>query len=182
MGFDKTCRFCNINGHAIDDCQLFINFLMASRFAKQNADLVTSTLKKHSTFMRLKPCGRAPHVNNIDTMTSLDVPVTDGVTLDGGQIVQLDDDGLIYHIQDDSALYDYKGSDNESVHLDPFTTPVINITDMDRSFIPDIGDYLVAHVGEEQDYLFTYDDAVAEATTDEEENYRSTPTLPPSST
>jgi hypothetical protein len=121
MGFDKTCRFCNINGHAVDDCQLFINFLMASRFAKQNADLVTSTLNKHNTFMRLKHRGRAPHVNNIDTMTSSDVPVTDGVTLDGGQIVQFDDGGLVNHLQDDSTLYDYEGSDNESVHVDPFT-------------------------------------------------------------
>jgi hypothetical protein len=182
MGFDNTCHFCSINGHAVDDCQLFINFLMASRFATHNADLVTSTLKKHRTFMRLKPRGRAPHVNNIDTMTSSDVPVTDGVMLDGGKIVQFDYDGLVYHLQDDSTLYDYEGSDNESVHLDPFTTPVINITDMDRSFIPDLGDYLVAHVGEEQDYLFTYEEAVAAATTDEEENCCSTPTLPPSST
>jgi hypothetical protein len=31
---DKQCKFCNIPVHTSDDCQLFINFLMASRFAK----------------------------------------------------------------------------------------------------------------------------------------------------
>jgi hypothetical protein len=33
MVSDKTCCFCSIGGHSEDNCQLFINFLMASRFS-----------------------------------------------------------------------------------------------------------------------------------------------------
>jgi hypothetical protein len=170
MGTDKTCRFCNINGHLEDNFQLFINFLMASRFAKQNVDLVTSTLNKHSTFMHLKHRGRAPHANNLDTVTSSDV--TYGVTLDGGQVVQFDNYSIVCHLQDDSALNDYEALDNESTHLYPFVAPVINSVYMDTSYVPDIDDYLVAHVGEKQDYLFTYEDAVTNIATSEAENCR----------
>jgi hypothetical protein len=42
--------------------------------------------------MRLKPIGRAPRVNNLDTVTSSDV--VDGVTSDGVQVVQFDNDGV----------------------------------------------------------------------------------------
>jgi hypothetical protein len=64
VGSDKKCRFCDIRGHTEDDCQLFINFIVSSRFAKQNPDLVTNTLQKHKTFMRSKPRGRP--INNIE--------------------------------------------------------------------------------------------------------------------
>jgi hypothetical protein len=63
---DKQCDFCNIPGHTSDDCQLFINFLMAYRFTKQHPDLVGATLKKHSIFIRIRPPGRGRPVNNLD--------------------------------------------------------------------------------------------------------------------
>jgi hypothetical protein len=158
MGTYKTCRFCNINGHLEDDCQLFINLLMASRVANQNSDLVSSTLKKHSTFMRSKPRGRAPHTNNRGTVVSSDV--VDGVTLDGGQVVQFDNDGIVCHLQEESAIYYYEASEDESTHSDPCVAPVIHMTDMDTNYVPNLDDCLVAHVGEEKDYLFTYEDMV----------------------
>jgi hypothetical protein len=55
VGSDKQCKCCAIPGHTADDFQLFINFLVASRFAKQNPDLVSAALKKHSTFLRIRP-------------------------------------------------------------------------------------------------------------------------------
>jgi hypothetical protein len=101
---------------------------MASRFSKQNPDLVGATLKKHSTFMRIHPPGRGRPVNNLDMGPCTDVhdQSLDETTPDGGQVLKFDQDGLICHLTEDSALYEYE-SDNESLHLCPFSTPIINI-------------------------------------------------------
>jgi hypothetical protein len=89
VGSDKQCKFCAIPGHTADDCQLFINFLVASRFAKQNPDLVSATLKKHSTFMRIRPLGRGRPVNDIDMGPDSDdtTLICDATTPDGGQVL-----------------------------------------------------------------------------------------------
>jgi hypothetical protein len=100
----------------------------------------------------------------------------------GGQVVLFDKDGLVCHIQDDSALYKYDASDKESVHSDPFVPPILHIADMDTIYMPNLGDYIVAQAGEEQDYLFSYEDVVVAHTISEAENCRSTPNLPLPST
>jgi hypothetical protein len=76
VGSKKQYKFCNISGHTTDDCQLFINFLMASRFSKQHPDLVGATLKRRNTFMRIRPQGRGRPVNNLDMG-----PISDDVEL-----------------------------------------------------------------------------------------------------
>jgi hypothetical protein len=126
---------------------------MASRFAKQNADLVVSTLKKHSTFMRLKLCGHTPHVNNL--AIALDPPLVEheNLTRNVGHVVLFNEDGLVCHLQDDSALYEYDVSDNEFICSEPFVAPIVHITDMDSNYVPDLDGYLVAHMGEEKYYI-----------------------------
>jgi hypothetical protein len=123
VGSDRQCKFCNIHGHTTDDCQLFINFLMVSRFANQHPDLVVATLKKHSTLMRICPPGRGRPVNTLDMGPCTDVndQIPDETTPDGGQVLHFDQCGLVCHLTDDSTLYEYE-SDNESLHLFPFTT------------------------------------------------------------
>jgi hypothetical protein len=149
FGSDRQCKFCNIPGYTADYCQLFINFLMASRFAKQHPDLVGATLKKHITFMRIRPLGRGLPFNNLDMGPCMDVHnhIPDETNPDGGQVLQFDQDGLICHLTDDSALYEYE-SDNESLHSCPFTTPIIHIDKYELLFIPYIDNYLVTHVGD----------------------------------
>jgi hypothetical protein len=149
VGSDRQCKFCNIPGHTTYDCQLFFNFLVASRFAKQHPDLIGATLKKHSTFMRICPPGSGRPVNNLDMGTCTDVhdQIPDETTPDGGQVLQFDQDGLVCHLTDDSSLYEYE-SDNESLHSCPFATPIVHIDEYKLPFIPYIDDYLVAHVGD----------------------------------
>jgi hypothetical protein len=53
---------------------------------------------------------------------------------------------------------------------------------MDNNFVPDLYNYLIAHVVEEHECLLAYENAVADLTMNEAENYWSTPNLPPSST
>jgi hypothetical protein len=72
--------------------------------------------------------------------------IPDETTPDVSQVLQFDQDGIICHLMDDSALYKYE-SDNESLHSCPFATPIIHIDEYELPFIPDIDDYLVAHVG-----------------------------------
>jgi hypothetical protein len=122
---------------------------MASRFAKQHPDLGGATLKKHSTFMRIRPPGRGRPVNNLDMGPCTDVhdQIPDETTPDGGQVLQFDQYGLVCHLTDDSALYEYE-SDNESLHSCPFATPIVHIDEYKLPFIPDIDDYLVANVGD----------------------------------
>jgi hypothetical protein len=147
VGSDKKCRFCDIPGHTEDDCQLFTNFLVASRFAKQNPDLVAKTLQKQKTFMRLKPRGRSHPVNNIELSVS---PDCDDVTPEGGQIVNFDEDGLICHLNDTTALYEYE-SDNESIHSTPLLDPIIHIDEYDPDYAPDDIDELIANLSEGPD-------------------------------
>jgi hypothetical protein len=149
VGSYRQCNFCNISGHTADDCQLFINLLMASFFAKQHPNLIGATLKKHSTCMRIRPPGRGRPVNNLDMGPCTDVKdqIPDETTPGGGQVLHFDQDGLVCHLTDDSALYEYE-SDNESLHSCPFATPIVHIDEYELPFIPYIDDYLVAHVGD----------------------------------
>jgi hypothetical protein len=186
VGSDRQCKFCNIPGHTTDDCQLFINFLMASRFAKQNPDLVATTLKKHSTFMCIRPTGRGRPVNNIDVSPGSEDSdlAQEETTPEGGQVIQFDEDGLICHLTDDSALYQY-ASDNESLHSCPFAAPIVHIEEYGHSFVPDIDDYLVVHVGEASPGGLSYEDvatAIETAHTAPAVNWESTFNLPLTST
>jgi hypothetical protein len=132
--------------------------------------------------MRLKPHGRNPHGNNLDIATSTPSDDTNSVTPDGGQVVLFGEDGLVCHLHYDSLMYDHKASDKEYVHFDQCVSPVVHTADMDNNFVPDLDGYLIAHVGEEKDYMFSYEDAVASLAVSEAENCRSMPNLPPSST
>jgi hypothetical protein len=149
VGSDKPCKFYNIPGHTAGDYQLFINFLMASRFAKQNPHLVGFTLEKHITSMRICPSGRGRPVNNYEMGPSSDdiELVHEATTPEGGQVIQFDANGLVCHLTDDSVLYQYK-FENESLHSCPFAAPIIHIEEYEHPFIPYMDDYLVVHVGE----------------------------------
>jgi hypothetical protein len=85
--------------------------------------------------------------------------ICDATTPDGGQVLQFDPDGLICHITDDSALFQYE-SDNESIHSHPFATPLIHLEEHEHHFVPDIDDYIVAHIGEHAPAGVTYEDSV----------------------
>jgi hypothetical protein len=153
--------FGNIPSHTADDCQLFINFIMASRIAKQHPDLVGATLKKHSTFMRIRPPGRGRLVNNLDMgpCTDMHDHSPDKTTPYGGQVLQFDRDGIVCHLMDDSALYEYE-SDKESLHSCHFATPIIHIDEYKIPFVPDIDDYRMAHVGYTPLEVSSYENAV----------------------
>jgi hypothetical protein len=114
---------------------------MASRFAKQNPDLVATILKKHSTFMRIRPPGPGRPVNTIEVSPGSEDSylAQEETTPEGGQVIQFDEDGLICHLTDDSALYQY-ASDNESLHSCPFAAPIVHIEKYGHSFVPDIDD------------------------------------------
>jgi hypothetical protein len=114
---------------------------MTSLFAKQHPDLVGATLKKHSTFMRIRPPGRGCPVTNLDMgpCTYVHDQSPDETTPDGGQVLQFDQDGLVCHLTDDYDLYKYE-SDNESLHSCPFATPIIHIDEYELPFVPDIDD------------------------------------------
>jgi hypothetical protein len=111
----------------------------------------------------------------------------DETTPEGGQVLQFDQDGLVCHLTHDSALYEYE-SDNESLHPCPFATPIIHIDEYYLPFVPDIDDYLVAHVGDtpregssyENDVLVV--EAVNGAPTEQVVNWTSASTLPPTPT
>jgi hypothetical protein len=82
--------------------------------------------------------------------------------------VSFDEDGLICHLNDSMALYEYE-SDNESIHSSPLLVPIIHIDEYKYEYDPDDIDGLVATLGEASEQ-------------GPEVNNSSTSTLPPMST
>jgi hypothetical protein len=162
---------------------------MVSHFAKKNLDLFGATLKKHSMFMRIHPPGLGRPVDNLDMGPWLDVndQSPDPTTPEGGQVLQFDQDGLLCHLTDDSAMYHYE-SHNNLLRSCPFTTPIIHIDEYELPILPDIDDYLMEHIGDTPPEGYSYEDDVV--TLEEENgtpveqvvNWTSASTLPPTPT
>jgi hypothetical protein len=159
--------------------------------SKQHPDLVGATLKKHSMLMCVHPPGRGRLVNNIDLGPTMDENEQNHevTTHESGQVMQFDKDGLVCHLTDDSALYQYE-SDNESLHSCPFAAHIVHIDEYEHRFIPDKDDYLVSPVGEAVPNGMYYEDDVyvvgtangAPVDPEQVVNWTSTSTLPPTST
>jgi hypothetical protein len=122
---DPACEFCQMPGHTKDNCQWFVNHILATHFAKENPSLAAKILRDNKSFMRIKrhtgdrPNGTArgsshhkPHVSRI--VAQPEPLITPSISRVSTSDAPSDHDGCDEIIHDMAAMVCHVAADDSS--------------------------------------------------------------------